>query len=208
MTLTMKRQSEGEGPSSRMLLLPVAVALFLVSSCAPVESGYGTSDPEGSTPAEATAAERQVSPAGVEDLLEADRAFDRITTEKGLDGWMSYFAEDAVRLDLLGDVVRGFDAIRAKDSAMFADPQILLTWSPTDAGLFRDGEHGFTRGRYRVIRQDEDGPVVISRGAYLSMWRRESGAWKVILDTGAVDPTGEEMVDVRDEEGEPDSGEE
>ena len=206
--ITTKRQSEGKRPSSRMLLLPAAVALFLISSCAPAESGYGTPDPEGSTPAEVPAAEGQVSPAGVEDLLEADRAFDRVTTEKGLDGWMSYFAEDAVRLDLHGEVVRDLDAIRAKDGAMFADPQIRLTWSPTDAGLFRDGRHGFTRGRYRVIRQDEEGSVVISRGAYLSMWRRENGAWKVILDTGAADPTGEEMVDVRDEEGEPGSGEE
>lgn len=203
MTLTMTRQSEGKHPSFRMLLAPAA-ALLLISSCAPAESGYGTPGLESGSAA--AAAEPETPPAVVEDLLEADRAFDRATTEKGLDGWMSYFAEDAVRLDLLGEVVRNLDAIRAKDSAMFADPQIRLTWSPTDAGLFRDGEHGFTRGRYRVIRQEEEGPVVISQGAYLSIWRRENGAWKVILDTGTADPTGEGMVDVRDEEGEPGSG--
>jgi ketosteroid isomerase-like protein len=191
-----------------MLLLPAAAVLFLLCSCAPAESGYGTPDPEVSTPTEAMSAEGQVSPADVEDLLEADREFDRVTTEKGLDGWMSYFAEDAVRLDLHGEVVRDLDAIRAKDTAMFADPQIRLTWSPTDGGLFRDGRHGFTRGRYRVVRQDEEDLVVISRGAYLSIWRRENGEWKVILDTGAADATGEETVDVRDEEGEPGSGEE
>jgi ketosteroid isomerase-like protein len=150
----------------------------------------------------------QRAPARVEELLEADRAFDRVATERGLDGWMSYFAEDAVRLDLLGEVVRGLSAIREQDSAMFADPQVRLTWTPTEGGLFRDGEHGFTRGRYRVFRHDEEGPVVISRGAYLSIWRRENGAWKVILDTGVVDPTGEEMVEIQQEEGKPAAGEE
>ena len=204
--ITTKRQSARKRPSPRFLVALAAPALFLILSCAPAESGYGTAGPEGSSRAEATTAERQISPASVEDLLEADRAFDRVTTEEGLDGWMSYFAEDAVRLDLHGEVVRDLVAIREKDRAMFADPQVRLTWAPTDGGLFRDGEHGFTRGRYRVIRQDEEGPVVISQGAYLSVWRRENGAWKVILDTGAADPTGEEVVDVREEEGEPGGG--
>jgi ketosteroid isomerase-like protein len=167
-------------------------ALWLILGCAPVEGGQGAAD--------AAPADRgQVGPATVEGLMEADRAFNRATTERGLDGWLSCFAEDAVRLDLRGEVVRGLAAIREKDSAMFADPLFRLTWMPTDAGLYRDGEHGFTRGRYRVIRQDGEDPVVISQGTYLSIWRRQSGEWKVILDTGVADPTGEVTVEAGDE---------
>ena len=46
------------------------------------------------------------------------------------------------------------------------------------------GDHGFTRGRYTLVRTSPDGgETVLGRGNYLSIWRRESDGWRVILDT-------------------------
>ena len=93
---------------------------------------------------------------------------------------------------MTGDVVRGHKKIREFDAGLFADPQVRLTWEPTDTGIFSNRDHGFTRGRYRVERSVEvEGEIeveVLGRGTYLSIWRFEAGAWKVILDTGAPDP--------------------
>lgn len=127
--------------------------------------------------------------AGAEALMEADRAFASAAARRGLEGWVSFFAEDAARVDLRGEIARGTEAIRAHDAALFADTATRLRWWPTDAGLFRDGRHGFTRGRFELVRLEEAGPpTVLSRGSYLSIWRREGEQWKVILDTGAPDP--------------------
>jgi len=129
-------------------------------------------------------------PATVDDLLESDRAFARDSAEQGLDGWVSWFSDDAARFTPGGDVVRGLEAIRERDAPIFADPAVRLVWEPTDGGLFDDGDHGFTAGRYEVIRfRDGSSSETISRGRYVSIWRRDDvGRWKVILDTGSADP--------------------
>lgn len=123
-------------------------------------------------------------------LMDADRAFATATAEKGLDGWLSFMADDAVRISPLGGKAAvGKAAIRKLDSGMFADPKRMLVWEPTDAGAFADGKHGFTMGRAKVVSRGEEakpsGPWAVK---YVTMWRKgEDGKWKVILDTGASD---------------------
>jgi ketosteroid isomerase-like protein len=121
------------------------------------------------------------------ELIDADRRFAAETEARGLDGWMSFFAKDAARLSLGGKAARGLAEIRARDRTIFADPTIKLRWDPTDAGVFEDGIHGFTTGRYLLIKTGSP-PDTLSTGGYVSIWRREEGAWKIILDTGAADP--------------------
>jgi ketosteroid isomerase-like protein len=137
-----------------------------------------------------SAAAKAESDAKVE-LMDADRAFAKATADKGLDGWVSVFADDAVRIAPLGGkAAAGKDAIRKLDAPLFADTKRLLIWEPTDAGVFADGKHGFTTGRAKVIdrgagdRAGSPWPV-----KYVTFWRKgEDGRWQVILDTGASDP--------------------
>src|SRR5262245_7973291 len=125
------------------------------------------------------------------ELMDADRAFAKASAEKGLDGWMSFMAEDAVRVAPLGGQAHaGKAAVKELDAALFADPKVKLVWEPTDAGAFADGKHGFTTGRAkRVARNDKGEEEVRWTGAYVTWWRKgDDGRWKVILDTGAADP--------------------
>ena len=130
-------------------------------------------------------------PAGVrEQLMEADRKFAAAATAKGLDGWMAWMADDAVRLPKLGGkAVAGKDAVRKNDAALFADPKRQLLWEPAEAGAFEGGNLGFTTGTYRVVRKTDAGEEVVGRGTYLTWWRKSAGgSWRVILDTGTPDP--------------------
>lgn len=138
----------------------------------------------------APSAEEALPTATVDGLLEADRTFARDTGERGLDGWMSWFSADAARLEPGGKIARGHDAIRELDAPVFSHPAVRLVWKPTGGGLFEDGGHGFTTGRYDVIRSsDGSAPETLSSGSYVTIWRRDdSGDWKVILDTGSPDP--------------------
>jgi uncharacterized protein (TIGR02246 family) len=125
------------------------------------------------------------------ELMDADRAFAAAARARGLDGWMEYMTADAARLPKLGaKAVRGKEAIRKADKAIFSDPKRQLVWEPTEAGAFADGRHGFTTGKYRVIQKEPGGKEkVVGSGAYLTWWRKErDGKWRVILDTGNPDP--------------------
>lgn len=124
-------------------------------------------------------------------LMDADRAFAKETAAKGLDGWMSVMADDAVRISPLGGkVVSGIAAVRQLDAAIFADPMKQLIWEPTDGGAFADGKHGFTTGTSKFIEKTADGKeTVLSTGRYITWWRKDDkGVWKVILDTGVSEP--------------------
>jgi ketosteroid isomerase-like protein len=137
----------------------------------------------------ATAAACTAPPApSPDELLEADRAFAADTAARGLDGWMGWFAEDAVRLELHGALVRGRDAIREHDRELQENPDLSLRWEPTDAVLFATGDHGVTRGRYELVAEGGEGERVLLTGSYVTVWRRDRGGWRAILDTGAPDP--------------------
>src|SRR5512140_2318263 len=122
-------------------------------------------------------------------LMAADRAFAAATAARGLDGWMEYIAPDAVRMGRMQNPVRGTEAIRRSDAEIFADPNVRLTWEPTEAGAF-DEHSGWTVGKSQIHRRGADGTDRIERtGHYITIWRRApDGRWLVALDTGASDP--------------------
>ena len=126
-------------------------------------------------------------PAVEQELLAADAAFARDADERGLDGWLSWYADDAVRMEIDGFLARGRDAIRAHDGPLFTDPALALSWQPADAGSEPDGRHGWTRGRFSLVKHLASGATVpVASGHYLTLWRRDAAGWKVVLDTGAA----------------------
>ena len=126
-------------------------------------------------------------------LLDADRAFLKATVEDGLDGWLSFFTEDALRVDLHGQTVIGLEAIRSADAALFEPGGLRLRWEPQEAVAFELGDGGITRGSYTLIRDGES--EIVERGTYLTLWRNEDGRFKVSLDTGAPDLPILELID-------------
>ena len=122
-------------------------------------------------------------------LMEADRDFAVATHARGIDGWMSFYTPDAIRIRYRGDMVKGFDEIRKFDLAYISDTTNVLNWEPTDAHVFRGGEIGSTTGRYwAVSRAGANSGKETGRGRYVTMWRREGGRWLVIMDTGYPEP--------------------
>ncbi len=118
-------------------------------------------------------------------LMAADSLFAAATAARGLDGWMSFYADDAVRLALGRQGIQGLDSVRQADAALFADSSARLVWHPTDAGAFADSLHGYTTGRSALVEKATGD--TLGRGRYVTFWRWENGAWRVILDTGTSD---------------------
>jgi ketosteroid isomerase-like protein len=122
-------------------------------------------------------------------LMQADRNFAVATHARGIDGWMSFYAPDAIRIRYRGNMVRGFDEIRKFDLPNISDTTSVLNWEPTDAYVFNGGSIGSTTGTYSVIsRGIADAGKELGSGRYVTMWRRDGGRWLVIMDTGYPNP--------------------
>jgi ketosteroid isomerase-like protein len=112
-------------------------------------------------------------------LRDADLAFAKATAERRLDGFMEYLAADAAILQD-GKTITGTQSLRAFYEPLFANKDFSLSWTPTKAEASKDGTLGYTYGDYEARRGEKT-----SRGMYLTIWRKEAGKWKVIMDTGS-----------------------
>ena len=122
-------------------------------------------------------------------LMQADRDFAKAVAAQGIEGWMSFMAEQAVLLRT--HPIMGKDAIRKSMEPGFASPGFKLTWTPVSGQLFQGGILGYTTGRYEAQSKNAKGEVVTSRGTYLTVWQKQpDGAWKVVWDGGSPDPAG------------------
>ena len=119
-------------------------------------------------------------------LMQADRDFATATHARGIDGWMSFFARDAIRIPYgRGSMVKGYDAVRRFDEPGIADTSVTLNWEPTDAYVFQGGTIGSTTGTFTAVsRKTANAGAELSHGRYTTMWRLENGRWLVIMDTG------------------------
>lgn len=117
-------------------------------------------------------------------LMQLDRDFDDMTSKSGVDGWVSYFAEDGVVVTSKSDI-KGKEAIRSEMSKVFSLKDFSLRWEPIDAQVSDGGDLGFTYGKYKRSYIDSEGKLISSTGKYTSIWKKQvDGSWKIILDIG------------------------
>ena len=120
-----------------------------------------------------------------EDLFDAERAFARDSTERGIRAaFLEHFATDGI------DFRPGPGAMRERMLARPApaDPlALLLDWSPQAGAVARSGDLGFTTGPYS-LRDQRDPSAPTRYGYFFSVWKRENGRWRVALDGGVSTP--------------------
>jgi len=126
--------------------------------------------------------------AGRAALLDADRAFNRATAERRVDGWVEFFAEDGAIIRPAGTIT-GKAAIREEMTKAFADTSFSLSWEPQSADIGAAGDLGYTVGRSEAGFRDAKGRPVLRTGRYLTVWKKQAdGSWKVVQDIGVQDP--------------------
>jgi uncharacterized protein (TIGR02246 family) len=117
-------------------------------------------------------------------LMEADRAFYEATAERGVDGWIDFFAEDGRQI-VVGTVIEGKGAIRDLMGPAFTSG-FALRWTPSLADVGGSGELGYTIGAYESETTTADGEIETGHGTYVTIWKKQAdGSWKVVLDIGS-----------------------
>ncbi|WP_158501550.1 DUF4440 domain-containing protein [Vitiosangium sp. GDMCC 1.1324] len=133
-----------------------------------------------------TAAQRATT-SEEEVLLRTDRDFNAATQARGVEGWVSFFAENGSMVRPKGPIT-GHEAIRAAVTPGFTHPDVSLTWEPQHAEITPGGRLGYTTGRYLSVHKDESGKRVEARGTYMNFWQKQpDGSWKVMVDIGDPD---------------------
>ncbi len=99
-------------------------------------------------------------PATTETLRQLEADFMKAAAERGADGYMSYYAEDAIEVPNGSEAIHGKANI-AKTMGFLNDKNNRLTWTPVDAGISLSGDLGYTSGKYEFRSKDKDGEVKV-----------------------------------------------
>jgi ketosteroid isomerase-like protein len=121
-------------------------------------------------------------------LMQCDREFDLRTAEKGLEGWVSFFAPNGSMVGDTSRPVTGLSDIRKVMKPLFEDTTFALRWSPEKSGMLIPGLIGYTAGKYVRHKREKSGKLTERRGIYSTLWMKQpDGSWKVVFDTGQDD---------------------
>jgi len=127
-------------------------------------------------------------PATADTLRQLEADFMKAAAERGSEGYMSYYAEDAVEMPNGEDAIQGKANI-AKTMGFLDDKKNQLVWTPVGADISASGDLGYTWGTYEFRSKDKDGKPTVEHGKYTSIWKKQGdGNWKVVLDMGNASP--------------------
>src|ERR1700691_4127462 len=105
-------------------------------------------------------------------LRQLEGEFMKAAAEHGSEGYMSYYADDAVEVPNGAAITQGKVNI-AKTMGFLDEKDNHLTWTPVGADMSASGDLGYTYGNYEFRSKGKDGKPVVDRGKYTSIWKKE-----------------------------------
>ena len=109
-------------------------------------------------------------------LVDRDRIFSVASLDQGLSKAFAAFASPGVRLYRAGSLP--FIG-RESSAAALAKIQSQFKSQPIGGDVARAGDLGWTHGTYDLTDASNK---VIERGSYVRIWKKENGAWRVVID--------------------------
>lgn len=126
--------------------------------------------------------------AAADSLRALDRELQAAVARKDIDRIMSFYDDDAVLLPAAKPAIRGREAIRSEWTQILAIPGFENQGTLTSLELSSSADLAYTTGSYLAQMRGEDGTTVREPGKWVTVWkRRQSGAWRIVLDTYNTD---------------------
>jgi ketosteroid isomerase-like protein len=121
-------------------------------------------------------------------LLDADRAFSKLSGEKGMKAaFIEYIDSNGVLLRPNEMPIIGANAIDYL--IQLNDTGFSLTWEPDNGAVSKSGDLGYTFGIYAMKPNAKDTAIY---GTYTTIWKKQKdGKWKFVLDSGNEGVGGE-----------------
>src|SRR5262245_35606601 len=89
-------------------------------------------------------------------LIRAEADFQRARAERGLEGWLSFFADDAANVNPGEPVVMGKTEMRRRLENDW-NPDLELTWKPAKADVAESRDLGYTFGTWEMTGKSRSG---------------------------------------------------
>jgi ketosteroid isomerase-like protein len=116
------------------------------------------------------------------EILQTEKAFEKMASEKGLAEAFYYFADENAA------IIRGNDSlIIGKENIRDyydknANPNAKLSWTPDFIGVSDCGTLGYTYGKYVFSIQDTSGKSIDNTGIFHTVWKKQNKDWRYVWD--------------------------
>jgi hypothetical protein len=116
------------------------------------------------------------------EILQAEKAFEKMASEKGLAEAFFYFADENAAIKRGNDsLIIGKENIKLYYDKN-ANPKAKLSWTPDFIGVSDCGTLGYTYGKYVYAIQDTTGKTVEYNGIFHTVWRKQNNNWRFVWD--------------------------
>jgi ketosteroid isomerase-like protein len=116
------------------------------------------------------------------EIRQAEKAFEKMASEKGLAEAFYYFADENAAIRRGNDsLIIGKENIKLYYDKN-ANPNAKLSWTPAFIGVSDCGTLGYTYGKYLYTIQDTTGKKVEYKGIFHTVWKKQNNNWKYVWD--------------------------
>jgi ketosteroid isomerase-like protein len=156
----------------KSFLLPLVVALAVAVLILPIARSTVAASPK----------------ATAETLKQLEAEFMKTASDRGSQGYISYYADDSVEVPNGAPLIQGKAEI-AKGMGFLDDKNNRLIWTPVGADISASADLGYTYGTFEFHSKNKEGNPTVDYGKYTSIWKlQKDGTWKVVLDMGNASP--------------------
>jgi ketosteroid isomerase-like protein len=116
------------------------------------------------------------------EILQAEKAFEKMASEKGLAEAFYYFADENATIRRGNDsLISGRENIRHYYDKN-ADPNVKLSWTPDFVSVSDCGTLGYTYGKYIYSTKDTSGKNIEYKGIFHTVWKKQNNNWRYVWD--------------------------
>ncbi len=121
-------------------------------------------------------------------IRQTDQDWAKTAAAHSVDGWVAYYASDAVVLPPNAKSMDDPASIRAFVGTLLTLPNLQLSWRDTKVVVADAGDMAYLYGTYALNANDSSGAPINDTGKIAEIWRKQTdGAWKCVLDTWSSD---------------------
>jgi len=139
-------------------------------------------------PASAQATVTNDHSADIAAIMKADSAWDKTSAAKSADGWLSFYADDAIMMPPGENACKDKASREASIQKMFATPGMSLRFQTSKVEVAQAGDQAYAIGAYQWTSKDATGKDYHETGKYCETWKKQAdGNWKCVVDIWNAD---------------------
>ncbi len=161
----------------KKILFSSLLAFILLSAC------------KNQTSATSAAISSNDSTDAVNAINKADSLWDDQSAHNSVQGWLSFYTDDAIMLPPGEKVCNDKASREASIKAYFAMPAASMRFQATKTEVSKSGDLGYSTGAYQFSYKDSTGKEMHETGKFCETWKKQAdGSWKCIVDIWNADP--------------------